>query len=586
MLCMKFSKRRRLDRVLVAGAAVLTGGAASIGALAGDTERIGNYWTHAALDSTGTAQVVEVIDYDFGPQNRRGILRNVDDLDPAATISVESPTAPDHLVVTGFNPAKLRIGDPNQTVSGRHRYRIEYPIDALVVADGFSWDGIGIDWTVPVNNAEVHVTAPFVFEQLSCDSGTSGSLRGCDVIQVEPGHLLVNKSGLGAREGVTIFARLGDPLGQAPQPPVAPRGEADDPGSGWLTPGLAGLGSALAGGALTSMGIRRLGREQVWEGGAADAAFGPPSGMSAGVRLMDYDELAEMSTIEFESPRDLSAAAGGIIHAEGVKPQHQIAWLIESAIRDEIVLDETGDELSLRRGSADPDPVVAPTLDAMFKGRDEVELGSYDKTFAVAWKGLGSELEAWRAESGLWDPAGHKHRLRARILGGIGAIIGLGITVLGGVAANRSGPVWIVLAAIGALLAGVSITAVLRSWELPSRTPEGSAKWLQIESFRRFIADSEARHAEAAARMGLLRQYTAWAVALGELSHWEKAVEGAAEIPDSAVGANTSDFRFVALAPALSSATAQTFTAPSSSGSGGGGGGSGGGGGGGGGGSW
>ena len=136
---------------------------------------------------------------------------------------------------------------------------------------------------------------------------------------------------------------------------------------------------------------------------------------------------------------------------------------------------------------------------------------------------------------------------------------------------------------LGALLAGAGLTAALRSWELLVRTAQGSAIWLRVESFRRFIANSEVRHAESAARMGLLRQYTAWAVALDELDHWTEAVEAAALEPSSSF--SSSDLAFVAAAPSFSSATTSTFTAPSSSG-GGGGGGVGGGGGGGGGGSW
>ena len=87
--------------------------------------------------------------------------------------------------------------------------------------------------------------------------------------------------------------------------------------------------------------------------------------------------------------------------------------------------------------------------------------------------------------------------------------------------------------------------------------------------------------------MGLLRQYTAWAVALDELDHWTESVEAAAADPTSSSNFSSRDMAFIALAPSFSSATRSTFTAPSSSGGGGGGGGGVGGGGGGGGGvSW
>mgnify|MGYP001822379237 CR=1 FL=1 len=40
--------------------ALVVGTGAAIGAAAGDTERIGDYWMHAALASDGSAEVVEV----------------------------------------------------------------------------------------------------------------------------------------------------------------------------------------------------------------------------------------------------------------------------------------------------------------------------------------------------------------------------------------------------------------------------------------------------------------------------------------------------------------------------------------------
>jgi hypothetical protein len=52
------------------------------------------------------------------------------------------------------------------------------------------------------------------------------------------------------------------------------------------------------------------------------------------------------------------------------------------------------------------------------------------------------------------------------------------------------------------------------------RTETGAALWLRVESFRRFLENSEARHVEEAAEKGVLRHYTAWAVALGETRAW------------------------------------------------------------------
>jgi len=138
------------------------------------------------------------------------------------------------------------------------------------------------------------------------------------------------------------------------------------------------------------------------------------------------------------------------------------------------------------------------------------------------------------------------------------------------------GPEWPALVAAGGLLAGAGAAAAVRAWELRVRTPAGSGLWLRTESFRRFLAGSEAHHAEEAARRGHLREYTAWAVAVGELGRWSRAVAGS-----STARADPAAARYPLLAPALVSGTSGSSARPSSSGSG-----SGGGAGGGGGGSW
>ena len=115
------------------------------------------------------------------------------------------------------------------------------------------------------------------------------------------------------------------------------------------------------------------------------------------------------------------------------------------------------------------------------------------------------------------------------------------------------------------------------------RSPQGSGLWVRVESFRRFLHDSEGPQAEEAAKRGVLRQYTAWAIALDEVHHWSKAVEAAgAQIQ----GVDQAGLGYVWLAPALVSSTHAASVAPHTSGAGGIGGAVGGGFGGGGGGSW
>ena len=69
---------------------------------------------------------------------------------------------------------------------------------------------------------------------------------------------------------------------------------------------------------------------------------------------------------------------------------------------------------------------------------------------------------------------------------------------------------------------------------LPARSAAGSALALRTESFRRFLAASEGRHVEWAWKQGLLREYSAWAVALGAADTWQRAMS-ASSVPPAEV---------------------------------------------------
>ncbi|HEX6418056.1 MAG TPA: DUF2207 domain-containing protein [Acidimicrobiales bacterium] len=639
---MRTRQRRRLDIALMAGGAVAAGAAALAGGIAGNSERITRYWAVATVGTDGSAQVTEMIDYEFGAAaDKHGIFRVVPGVDPAAPISVESPDAPDDAQVTAEGDGvRIRIGDPDETVSGRHRYRIDYPLPEVRRDDALDWDTLGTEWDVGADDVEVHLVTPFVLDGASCFEGRGGSGDRCDIREVEPGHVVATASGLGAGEAVSIEGTAGAALPSAPATPEPPAEPPDDPGAGLLRPAGTAAAAAAVAAVPVAVAVRRAGRERVAAGGAADAAYGgPPLGgpwtappgtggstvpppppvpgaapapaaggggaaapaPPAGWRVaeperwpepaslpgvsevrVDAADLAGMATTEFAPPAGISPAHGGIVLTEAVRDEHQVAWLIQAAIDGVVDLEEQG-STTLRRIAGAPASAEQQAVFArMFAAGPVLEMGSYDEGFADGWRLLGERLAAWRRTSGLWDDAADARKVVVRVLGIVAAVAGGVAAVAGGALAARYGPGWLALAAAGGLLAGGGLAAALGAWELHVRTAAGSALWLRIESFRRFLAASEAYHAEEAARRGVLREYTAWAVAVGEIGRWQRAVTAAAIPPDVAgVG-------YAYMAPMLMASAASTATAPSSSGGGGsfGGGSVGGGAGGGGGGSW
>lgn len=575
--------------VLLGAGALVTGGVVVIGGIAGDPERVTGMWVGSELTEDGGAVVTEIIDYDFGlAQDKHGIFREIPGLSASSKVEVDSASAPDAITVqraATIGPQRepgvhLKIGDPDTTITGRHRYRLAYQLPGLASGGLLAWDAVGSGWTVEVAQTEVHVVAPWAFEDLLCSRGTTGTAGGCELRQPEPGHLVALIGSVDSGEGVTIRARRGQPIAEAPELPDPPVSAPPDPGAGLAKPGAAAAVAAAGATSVTSVLVRRRGRERVGAGGAAAAAWAGGGGPT-GETLLDQEELASMATTEFAPPEGLTPAHGGIVLAEEIRAEHKVAWLIDAAIHGAVELvEEDGKTVRLLRGAGSAEPMAQAFVDQAFAGRDAIELDRYDRQFATAWRGLDSSFAQWQGASGLWDPSGDRRRTAVRILGGLSTLLGLGIAAVGGALASRWGAQWLPLVVLGALAAGAGLAAAIRGWELRVRTPAGSGLWLRVESFRRFLAGSEAFHAEEAAKRGLLREYTAWAVALGEIDRWSRAVETSTNIPQQA------GLGYVHMAPLLMASTSSASTAPSSSSSGGGGGSVGGGGGGGGGGSW
>jgi Predicted membrane protein (DUF2207) N-terminal domain len=114
-------------------------------------EQIRAYSVQLRIEPSGELLVSERISYDFGPAQRHGILRDLpvrrrfdsrrDRLYPVRVVGVRSPDAPDQYSLEDADGEegpllRIRIGDPNQTVTGRHDYTIDYRVQGAL--DGFA----------------------------------------------------------------------------------------------------------------------------------------------------------------------------------------------------------------------------------------------------------------------------------------------------------------------------------------------------------------------------------------------------------------------------------------------------------------
>ena len=548
-------------------------------------------------------RISEYVDIDFGDADRRGYRRTIpNDLGAPADIIAASPDASDDLTVTPQGrDTEIRIGDPDRTWSGRHRYELSYTLpdayDSSAAEPELALDIVAAFGTGPdtgddeTGRFEVIVTG-FELADLRCDVGRGAQQGGCELADAGDGTYRVVLEPLAENDGLTIggtIVAVGD-AEPIEAPPIPER--RSEPNRGLVALGFAGLGVA------TSIPVyrwaRRKGRNEVFAGGAADAAYGtlapprplPPSGgptssgataVAPDVRLVPDDEMDELATIEFAPPRGLAPWQGSVLLRERIDDATVEAWLSGMVGREALTIEESGNDLALasgpRRGElGEPD---ASLLKGILDLGDPYTTGTYDSSFASAWTAIRQSQQEQIARTGWW-----KHLPPGAGLGTAtsGSPFGLIMVVFFSLFWLGSG----FIALLGvfaywplAVLLGLAFPAVVAYFTysvlLPARSAQGSALALQTESFRRFLQASEAHHVEWAWSHGLLREYSAWAVALDEADAWSKALERA-NVPAPAR---------VAAAPiavhTFGSSFSSSRTAPSSSSSGGGGGGGGGG---------
>ncbi|WP_405559653.1 DUF2207 domain-containing protein [Streptomyces canus] len=549
------------------------GGVAALAQTLANRERVTSMWVGAEIRADGSARITEVIDYDFGHSgDSHGIYRDVpgspfegDDVSVGLDghkVPWEDTYGDYYRDVTGEEllADRLKVGDPDRLVSGVHRYRIQYTLPDVVKGGRLAWDAVGTGWKVDRSRVEIHVVDAHGFSGLRCRHGSWDQGKPCTARQSEPGHLVVRLDKLKGSEGLTLYATAAKTgLAGAVALPAAPSGKA----VGTTLPhpmrnGGLFLAVALACAALTICALRIVGRDRLAEDGGR-------------VRRVEIERLARSVTPSATPPEELTPAQGGLLLTESVDKRHKVAWLLTAAADGHLTIqgDEKHPVLRRRNSGERMDPEDRAVLRKMFSGRDSLTLGARDDWFRQGWGELSSYLVQWRKASGLWDTVTERHVFWRGVAVMAVTVLGFALAITGGILSGHRTVAAMPVLLVGAAAAGAGVAALARLWELDRRTPRGSALWLQVEAFRRYLADpgscpDELPVGERADR------YAAWAVALGVESAWEQAI-GAATSRPTAGRRFSLDLTDVLLVAVVLSAASPPSSSGGSSGSGGGG---------------
>jgi len=556
-----------------------------------------------SVQPDATMTVRETLQVDFNSQQHHGIFRDIPVLyewdqrhNRAYDLAVDSVTdvsgrrSWSYQVLDNGVYKEIKIGDPNQTLSGRQSYVIAYTVKGAL--NGFNdhdelyWNVTGNQWAVPIKEASATVTVPAGgLLWTHCFQGETGSRETCRESSTagEGDFAATRVLDAGQQLTVVVGMKKGIAGDVAPILRAKPRTFLEYFSVEPLT-----VGSALL---LLLLGLAWLGR-LVWRRGRDmeySSAYYSTKDPTERVRPLFRPEAV---VPEYRPPDNLRPAQLGLILDEIADTKDLTATIVDMAVRGYLVIKDVKNgkhDWELVPVKADPRDLL-PYEEKLFHGLFE---GSSTGTRLSGLKGTFSGTlhaaerllygDSVRLKWFTTDP--QSTRVRWALLGVLVVAVGVGVTWALGALAG-----WGLLGIAVILIGGGMIVA--NRW-MPRRTGLGTDLFRKALGFRLYMTRAEKDRQAFAEKAEIFTQYLPYAIVFGCVHRWAKAFEGI----DTSAAVSTwyqgqGAFTAVVFASSLEGfssnlSTAVAETPGGSGGSGGGGGGfSGGGGGGGGGGAW
>ena len=221
-------------------------------AYSSDTEQIESYKVSVKVNTDASIDVEETILYNFGPNERHGIYRDIPIIYKTnsgrrVSLDLENIIVTDENVIPykftsskNNNDRRIKIGDPDLFLDDIRTYVISYRVpNAIGFFDDFDeiyWNAIGAKWEVPIHNAEATVEIPFLaysngqsdslLVKSTCYVGQTGSKEPCDFTTDTrdygyPIKFKFEETDLNPHEGLTVA--VGFPKGVVVEPPYITR---------------------------------------------------------------------------------------------------------------------------------------------------------------------------------------------------------------------------------------------------------------------------------------------------------------------------------------------------------------------------
>lgn len=200
---------------------------------------IERYENDVIVNESGITTITETLHVDFKNEQRHGIFRDIplkttDESGQSFKIHLHMLDVADetgrpwpYVVFSVSGLIRIRVGDPNMTLSGRQTYRITYNIEKGALRfypdhDELYWNLIGTAWDVDIKESENRIMIPIKANGIRAVAyeGAYGSKYQTKDIQIIGNRIVVRTDRpLRSREGLTVAVAWNK--GAVPAPTLA-----------------------------------------------------------------------------------------------------------------------------------------------------------------------------------------------------------------------------------------------------------------------------------------------------------------------------------------------------------------------------
>lgn len=495
---------------------------------------ITHFHSDVAIQQDGKVRIEETIDVDFKNLEKHGIYRDLpvvyEDEGGSKTYTkitilsvIQDGHEAEYKVTKNNNNLRIRIGDPDRTISGSHEYKITYDVTGVLRSfqnhDEFYWNVTGSDWEAEIEKATAKITVPKdQIEQTACFEGYVGYTNPCAINQISPTEVTFAATrNLPPTQGLTIV--IGYTKGIVPILTVPPPKKITDDLVTPLSLGTFLLALFAGLGTITWLWMKN-GRD-----------FWYPTR-----RLLNPNAKEEIRplwahepiVVEFTPPHNLRPAELGVLMDERADTLDVTATIIDLANRGFLTIKElekkwifgsTDYELH-RTTKADEQllPYEKLLLDRLFTAK-AIKLSALKTTFYDDLAEVKKRLYEDVMKKKIF--VAHPEKIRTKYLALGFGIFFLGVICIFGAFLLVSGP----LLTLGIGIAISGIVWIIASQSMPRRSALGREYYQQVLGYRLFISGAEKYRQQFFEKKNLFNEILPYAIVFGLTGKFAKAMK-------------------------------------------------------------